>query len=283
MKKLMFAAVAALAFTAFAEEATSEAEDTCNIPVWGFANYGLSSGYKLYGSLVNSEPTLQGYAEINCNLPLGYAGVGVWSNSDLTDKRRSSLRRAFNEFDFNVHWGNDFWFNDDKTYGIFYLTDVVWYYYPQTGRQGRPNTTQDWNHYFEFKNPFVNPFVKWVHEYHNGGDLIDFGAKKTIAVCDKLSITPQADFFWRSSSYRWCFPGFGYTTAGHRAGRGLASMDLGVTANYQLTDHFGLFAKVSYCQILDQGLRETAERATGSTYGKYEQFAWGQVGVSCNF
>jgi len=55
MKKLMMAALAAAAMTAFAEDEETEA------PIfWGFGNYGLYSGYQLYGSLVNPEPTLQG-------------------------------------------------------------------------------------------------------------------------------------------------------------------------------------------------------------------------------
>ena len=59
-----------------------EAEET---PVfWGFANCGIYSGYQLYGSLLNNEPTLQGYVEGNFNLSvkdvdLGFLGVGVWS------------------------------------------------------------------------------------------------------------------------------------------------------------------------------------------------------------
>ena len=299
MKKLMFAAVAALAFTAFAEDAAteatsenteaapaaeSEAEDNGKCPIWGFGSYGLSSGYQLYGSLVNSEPTLQGYAEVNCNLPFGYAGIGVWSNTDLTDKRRYSYGKAFNEWDFNVHWGNTFWFDDEQKYGLFYLTEVVWYYYPHRrhDHMGRSTaTTMDWNHYFELKNPYVTPYFKWVHEYHeNKANLWIVGLKKAVAVNEKLTITPSVNTVIRSKRYNWCFPTAGFSEF-HNGG--FATVTLQLDGNYQLTDHFGLFAKVAYCTTVDPDLRDASDHSHGADYGKYKDFAWGQVGMTVNF
>ena len=104
MKKLMIGMCAMAAAVAFAD-ADAGLEKAESAPrIWGFGNYGIYSGYQLYGSLLNSEPTLQGYAEANFNLgfddiDLGYLGIGVWSNTDLTDKRRNSYGKAFNEWD----------------------------------------------------------------------------------------------------------------------------------------------------------------------------------------
>ena len=99
MKKLMAAVCAASLLSAFAEEKKGEAEIAEEkAPIlWGFGNYGIYSGYQLYGSLVNREPTLQGYVEVNANIPmdLGYLGVGVWNNSDLTCERKDSYGRIF--------------------------------------------------------------------------------------------------------------------------------------------------------------------------------------------
>ena len=114
MKKLMFALVATAAICSYAEEAKTEAKDAAknaaaeleeqeDAPLfWGFGNYGILSGYQLYGSLLNNEPTLQGYLEGNMNLSwddfdLGYFGLGIWSNTDLTPRRNESLGGAFNE------------------------------------------------------------------------------------------------------------------------------------------------------------------------------------------
>ena len=107
MKRIVASMCVATAICTFAEteaveSARLEREET---PIlWGFANYGIYSGYMLYGSLVNPEPVLEGYAEINGNLhfgdiDFGYLGVGLWSNSDLTGRRAASYRRAFNEWD----------------------------------------------------------------------------------------------------------------------------------------------------------------------------------------
>ena len=91
MKKLLVAVCAASFLTAFAEADAkkTETEEKSFVSVWGFGNYGIYSGYQLYGSLVNNEPTAQGYVEANVQFgDIGYVGVGLWSNTDLT-KRRS--------------------------------------------------------------------------------------------------------------------------------------------------------------------------------------------------
>ncbi len=336
MKKLMFAAVAASLFGAYAQEAAESApvavpepapavqeapapapapavqepapapapaptaddirdaaaEEECDWPFWGFGNYGFYSGYQLYGSLVNPEPTLQGYVELNANLSvddvsLGYLGGGIWSNTDLTDRRRNSYGKAFNEWDFNVHWGYTFWFDDEQKVGLAYRTSVVWYYYPHRRHDhkwGSTATTVDWNHYVELVNPYIIPFANFVHEYHESdGNLIEFGVKKPLDVCEKLTVVPSATFVWRNSNYGWCFPNYGYSATGKQIGSGIATMKLMLDATYKITENFGFFAKLAYCHIVDEDLRDAAEAASGQAYGKYKDFAWGGVGVCFNF
>ena len=300
MKKLMVAVCLAGACVASAAEKAensetaaqgAQTEESSGLTLWGFGNYGIYSGYQLYGSLVNSEPTLQGYLEGNASMvikgvDLGYLGVGIWSNTDLTDKRRDSYGKAFNEWDFNVHWGKTFWFDDEKKYGLDYRTTVVWYYYPHRRHSAyqKTDTTMDWNHSFAFLNPFVVPFIDVVHEYHESdGNLLQFGLKKTVAVSDAFSLTPAITFVWRNRNYGWCFPNYGLDSNFEKINSCLATMKIGVDANYQITEHIGLFAKVAYCSIIDKDLRDAAEFASGADYGQYKDFAWGGVGVSVNF
>ena len=256
---------------------------------WGFGNYGIYSGYQLYGNLVNSEPTLQGYLEGNLNLlvkgwDLGYVGLGLWSNTDLTDKRRDSYGKAFNEWDPNVHYGKTFWFDDENKWGLDYRTTVVWYYYPHRRHRrlyGSTCTTMDWNHYFELKNPFVNPFLNVVHEYHESdANLLEFGLKRACSVTDKFTLTPSATFVWRNSHYVWCFPTAGFTEF---AGSGLATMKLMLEGTYMFNDFVGIFAKVAYCQLLDHDLRDIAEDGSGADYSQYKQFVWGGAGITVAF
>ena len=297
MKRMMIAVTAASAIwlNAFADDAPEGAEVAgkesggAKVAFWGFGNYGMYSGYQLYGSLVNSEPTLQGYLEGNMqflydDMDFGYLGVGLWSNTDLTDKRRNSYGKAFNEWDPNIHWGKTFWFDDDKTWGLDYRTEVVWYYYPHRRHNtmwGSTATTMDWNHAFELKNPYVTPYFKWVHEYHeNKANLFLGGFKKSVSVCKGLTVTPQAEWVYRSSRYNWCFPTAGFTEF---HGGGMASFRLGAEATYMFTDWFGLFAKAYWCHTWDHSLRAAAEHGSGADYGQYKDFAWGGVGVAFNF
>ena len=299
MKKLLLTAAVAAAGFAFAEEAAkatnSEAESAPQIEekddplFWGFGNYGIYSGYQLYGSLLNSEPTLQGYLEGNINLSikgwdLGYLGLGVWSNTDLTDKRRDSYGKAFNEWDPNVHYGKTFWFDDNDKWGLDYRTTVVWYYYPHRRHDhmwGSTATTMDWNHSFALLNPWVVPFLDWVHEYHeNNADLLQFGLKRACGVTDAFTLTPSITFVYRDHRYNWRFPTAGFTEL-HNGG--LATMKWMLAANYKITDNFGIFAKAAYCSVIDPDLRDAADHGSGADYGQYKDYAWGGLGVTVNF
>ena len=297
MKKLMIAAAVVAAGFAYAEDAQpapelsaeskAELTEKGDAPlVWGFGNYGIYSGYQLYGSLVNSEPTLQGYIDVNFNLPadLGYLGVGCWSNTDLTGKRHESYRRAFNEYDPNVHFGKTFWLDNEDTWGLDYRATVVWYYYPHGHHKyhgGKTDTTMDFDHSLALLNPYLVPFVDFVHEYHeNNADLIQFGVKRAFEPVKDLTLTPSATFVYRDHRYNWCFPTAGFTEF-HNGG--VATMKFELDANYKLSDNFGLFAKVAYCSIIDRDLRDAAEHGSGADYGQYKDFAWGGLGVTVNF
>lgn len=300
MKKLMFAAAMMSAFTVIAADAAKTAKvdekpaevEAEEAPLfWGFANYGIYSGYQLYGSLLNNEPTLQGYAEGNFNLSikdvdLGYLGVGVWSNTDLTRRRNSSagIGDVFNEWDFNIHWGRTFWFDDDKQWGLTYRMSFVWYYYPGKYYQHiQPacDTTWDWDHYFELANPYVTPYINVVREYRFDANLFQFGLKKSFNVGDNLTLTPFIEMVARDSHYNWCFPTrFGsIDTCG-----GLATLKVELDATYNITKNFGLIAKIAYCSIIDHHMRNNADDILSSDdYGENKDFVWGGVGVFVNF
>lgn len=299
MKKLMVALAASAALFAQAEE-TNQLEEASAPIIWGFGNFGFYSGYQLYGSIVNPDPVLQGYIEGNINLPfqvgplddLGYIGAGYWFNNDLTGRRSHMYRRAFNENDPNVHWGKTFWFDDDKTWGLTYRTSVIWYTYPLTHRDRYAvnRYTTDWDHYFELSNPYLVPYVNWVHEYRRSyGNLLQFGVKKPFEIecIEGLTLTPFVECVWRDRNYGWCFANFGLDENFEKQSAGLATLKLELDATYMFTDWIGIFAKIAYCQNLDPHMRESSDvagqDAFGDTYGRYNEFCWGGVGVCISF
>ena len=298
MKKLMFALAISAAMVSYADDAkdASKELEKQSAPIfWGFGNYGLYSGYQLYGSLLNNEPTLQGYLEGNANLSwddfdLGYLGLGVWSNTDLTPRRDYvGIGGAFNEWDFNAHWGRTFWFDDAQTWGLTYRTSFVWYYYPgQHYQRIHPaiDTTMDWNHYFEIANPWLIPYINVVREYRFESNLLQFGIKKPFQITDDFSICPFVEMVWRENRYNWCFPtgACGDWSRFCDTASGIATLKVELDATYQITEHFGLFAKVAYCSVIDHHLRNNCDDVLHSDdYGENKDFAWGGVGVTLNF
>ena len=297
MKTIIASMCAAVGMCAFSEtenaEAETQEESDFPISIWGFGNCGVYSGYQLYGSLVNSEPTLQGYAEVNAQLTIaevdiGYLGVGLWFNSDLT-KRRSDMyyplgRGVPNEYDPNVHFGRTFWFDDERTWGLDWRSTFVWFYYPPYNYHGADHTptTWDFDHSFSLLNPYVIPFVDVVREYTEGSNLLQFGLKKPIDVTETLSVVPSLTMVWREHQYNWCFPtAFGDAS---KCNSGIATMKLMLEATWKLTDNIGLFGNIAYCSIVDPDLRDNCDNELGGAdYGRYKDFAWGGVGVTFSF
>jgi len=286
MKKLMIGILAAATMSAFAEGEIEKQEKPL---FWGFANAGVYSGYQLYGSLVNNEPTFQWYAEGNFNLAagdldLGYAGVGLWSNTDLTKRRRDGgLGQFLNEYDPNIHWGRTFWLDDDNTWGVDYRSTVVWFYYPPQNYSGaeHTHTTWDWDHSLTLVNPYVLPYVNIVREYSKGANLLQFGVKKPFQITDEFSLCPILEMVWRERQYNWCFPTrFG----GLDTNSGLATFKAELDGTYMFNANFGVFAKIAFCSIIDPDLRDNVDQMDGAEYGAYAtDFVWGGVGVCCNF
>lgn len=314
MKRLMVSTLVMLSLSAFAAE--DQGLEKKAPPIFSFyANYGFYSGYQLYGSLLNKDPVLQGYAEIRAKLlfddwDFGSLGIGVWHNTDLTGRRANNgrhdffcptetrdcaiSRRAFNEIDPNVSWDISFWFDDEKTVGLYYKTSFIWYWYPhdRASCDHAQYTTMDWNHYFELVNPILTPYINVVHEYHeSNGNLLQFGVKHTFVLADGLTVTPFIEGVWRNRSYGWCFSNYGLDENYDKLPSGFATAKAELDVNYWFTANVGLFAKVAYCTTVDPNLRDSADFVDNSNpahygnsvYGAEKDFVWGGVGLQIAF
>lgn len=269
------------------------------LPIFAFAAYGLQSSYQVFGSTVLRDPCLQGYGEINTFLPfdLGFAGFGLISNTTLGSHEDRIMRRAFNEWDPNVHWDKTFFLDEDHLYGINYRTTFCWYIYPshraKHTQSTRPYlhikpipTSMEWVHYIGFQNPYVTPFVEWRHEYLvYDADLWKFGLKKEIPITETIKVTPFAETVLRSKEYTWCFPTYMSSKAPIHGSWG--SITLGLNCQWQITEHFGLFANVAYCRLMSESLRDMADQVR-EQQGKWamattKDAAWGGIGFTVNF
>jgi thiamine biosynthesis lipoprotein len=75
----------------------------------------------------------------------------------------------------------------------------------------------------------------------------------------------------------------GYNAKGEKINSCLATMRVGADFNYRLCDNVGLFAKLYYCSVVDDDMRDAADHASGNAYGKYKDFAWGGIGIEVFF
>ncbi len=124
MKKLILSAVASMSLCAFAEdvaEVETNEGSSSSVTFWGFGNYGLYSGYQLYGSLVNPEPTLQGYAEGNANLSWEWTSYDHKWHYDVY-----AALASINRHSYTGGYGTDD--DPDPDASLYYsrTTDLTW-------------------------------------------------------------------------------------------------------------------------------------------------------------
>ena len=90
MKRSIVFLAAALAYAASAESNSPVEADDEPLAFDATVAMDVTSGYLLYGALMNSQPCVQGGVEAGATYDaLGRFGVGAWSNSDLTGRRHT--------------------------------------------------------------------------------------------------------------------------------------------------------------------------------------------------
>ena len=93
MKHAILAAVAAAIATANA-----------GLEMSGYGSFDVTSAYVLYGARFNKDPSYWTYGEINATADgWGGPGIALWQNSDITCRRKDTLRRM-NEWDWTAYY-----------------------------------------------------------------------------------------------------------------------------------------------------------------------------------
>lgn len=271
-------------------ESTNELAKTESPILSGYVSADLASGYLLYGALLNSEPCFWTDARADVALgDFGYAGLQLWSNSDLTDRRKKGMDKSGygkmgkfdNENDFYIHYGNSLALTDEVS--LSFELAHVWFTYHDHKHNGSTKgyaSTRELNCYLELSNPVVTPYYFISHEYaHVDGTYMAGGLKKDIAVSDQLTLTPMLELNGFSKHYFGTM--FPWRANGEAQKSGVGALMLSLKANYAVTDWFSIHAQGAFVTVVNDEVRDGINATHDSTYMK--DFAWGMIGCTVSF
>ena len=271
-------------------ESTNELEQAKAPVLSGSVSADLASGYLLYGALLNSEPCL--WTDILADASLGdfgYAGLRIWSNSDLTDRRKNGMNKdgfgkmgkAYNENDFYLHYGNSLKLTDDMS--LSFEVGHVWFTYHDHRHSDSMKgyaSTREINCYLSLDNPIVTPFFFISREYaHVDGTYMEGGLKRDFAVNDQLTLTPSVTLNAMSKHYYANM--FPWREKGEPQKSGVTSLMLSLKANYAVNKWFSIHAQGAFVTIVNDEVRDGINNTHDTTYMK--DFAWGMVGCTFSF
>lgn len=277
----VFACVMAMVAVGAGEPPAAEDEEETDSPFAFDATLtaDVTSGYLLYGALMNSQPCVQGGVEAGASYDaLGRFGVGAWSNSDLTG-RRHRFGKAFNENDFYLHYGRAFEITENVAFNLRAMH--MWYWYPHSTRRTGKGCPSKRELYLigSLENPVIVPYVMWTHEWElTDGTYFECGLRRRFEIVEGLSLTPGFSGNWLSHGYMTIFP----APVGEDAcERGIGCLRLSLVAEYCLTDRFSIHARVDGVSLVNDELRGTVRKAHHSPYRT--DFFWGSIGCSYSF
>ncbi len=251
--------------------------ETNDFTVTGYASFDVSSGYILYGARENDEPCYWTYGEIDFGYgDWGSLGVGLWQNTDMTTRRKETMRRM-NEWDWSVFGRTGVGLADDWRLAL--EVGHVWYVYHGIRPAARDfyRTMEEWYGRVALENPFVTPYFEgfYDHQVYKGA-FLQGGLRRTLDLPLGLTLTPDVTVGGGSRNYNACMypPYDGAVGGGVTFGQGAG------TLAYWFNAHFGVHAKVAYVVLTDNDIRH-AVKADGGTLAN--QFVWGAVGIDMAF
>ena len=279
--RLAVSALAA-AFAAFADDAPPATDE---VPTGGGFDFDatlsadVTSGYLLYGALMNSQPCAQGGVEAGAShAGFGRFGLGAWANSDLTG-RRHTFGKAFNEDDFYLHYGRAFEIADKVSFNLRLMH--MWYWYPHSTGRTRKGCPSKREIYVigSLENPYVVPYAMWTHEWElTDGTYFECGVRRRCEVADAFSVTPAFSGNWLSHGYMTIFPA---PPGEYACDDGVGCLRASVAAEYAVTEHFSVHARIDYVSIVNDEVRGAIRDARRSPY--MNDFVWASIGCTYSF
>ena len=272
----MVANKVAVAMTALALGAGALA-GTNDFYVTGYGSFDLSSGYVLYGARENDEPCYWTYGELNAGYSsLGSIGAGFWQNTDMTTRRKDTMRRM-NEWDWYVFCRSGFDLADDWRLAL--EAGHVWYVYhgvrPEVADYYK--TMEEWYGRVTLENPYLTPYFEgyYDHQVYKGA-FMQGGLRHEFALPLGLTLTPDLTIGGGTRTYNACmYPPYDGSVAG-----GVTYVQLAGTLAYWFGEHFGVHLKLAYAVLTDDDIRHAVDAEDGFLAN---EFVWGTVGVDVAF
>ena len=268
MKKTMMAAIAAISCASVRAE----------LNISGYGSFDVSSAYVLYGGRQNKEPCYWTYGELDINADeWGTAGASLWQNTDVTCRRKESMRRM-NEWDWAAYYRNGFDIADG--WRLAGEAGNIWYKYHGLHGVGKMiyKTMMEVYGRLELQNPYVTPYAAVFYDWKiTKGTFALAGLKRDVSLPFGLTFTPDISLGGGDRRYLDnLYPPWG--AGGVKSGISYAQIS-GKLA-YWLNGNFGVHAMVAYSVIVNEKIRSGIDE-DGSDYRK--QFVWGTVGVDFSF
>ena len=245
--------------------------------VTGYGSFDLSSGYVLYGARENDEPCYWTYGEFNAGYgKLGSLGASVWQNTDMTTRRKETMRRM-NEWDWAAFLRSGVDLADGWRFA--FEAGHVWYTYFGVRSEAKDyyHTMEEWYGRVALENPFVTPYFEYFYDHKvYEGAFMQGGLRRSFGLPLGLTFTPDLTVGGGDKNYNACmYPPFDGSVAG-----GITYVQLAGKLVYWFNDHFGVHATVAYVVLTNDDIRD-AVSADGGTYAN--EHVWGGVGVDVAF
>ena len=278
-KSALLIALSAVSVAFADSEVETEEKEESPLSLDATVTADVTSGYLLYGALMNSQPCVQGGVEAGETYDaLGRFGVGAWSNSDLTG-RRHTFGKAFNENDFYLHCGRAFEISESVSFDFRAMH--MWYWYPHSTGHTRKGCPSKRELYLigSLENPYVVPYAMWTHEWElTDGTYFECGLRRRCELGGGFALTPSFSGNWLSHGYMTIFP----APAGEDACEpGIGCLRLSLIAEYAVTKNFSVHARIDYVSLVNDELRGAVRDARNSPY--MNDFVWGSIGFSYSF
>ena len=248
------------------------------LDISGYGSFDVSSAYVLYGARMNREPCCWTYGELNMALDgLCGAGASLWQNSDLTCRRKNSMRRM-NEWDWSAYLRGKFDINKDWRIAI--ESGHIWYKYHGLTDPAKSvyQTMMEIYGRVKVENPYVSPYFFGAYDWRiTEGCFAVAGLTRDIELPMDLTFTPDFSIGGGDDRYLACM----YPPWDEKAVKGgLSYMQLSGKLSYWFNKHFGIHALIA-CAVTANGRIRSGIDADASDYRK--QFIWGTAGIDVAF